>query len=328
MSPMCVIMCPEADVVPHGSDLYTYCGISTSALVVFDWLITLGDEISYIWASPMKAASWLFMANRYLLLTSVALSLVTLGPVSSQSCTVIQWIFAICLYSGDLVAAVFSACRAYALSRQSKALAIITLILASAPLIMNCIHFSVWIQVVNLPAPLNCSVQDNAPPSLSWRLLVFTRACQLVADLLVVAVTWKATKHIMQNQDVLGGRPSYSMVLLVNGGASFVILAVLNIMHIVLSLLSIEPEFSTGSYADPFLTMLSPVLISRFLLALQKVNHTMESSGDMPTLPSLAFAGGGNLPAFIASFGDPMPIGITARTSCVETIGTGVAEIE
>jgi len=37
-----------------------------SNLWIFDWLMTLGDEVKYAWSGRKSLGFWIFLANRYL----------------------------------------------------------------------------------------------------------------------------------------------------------------------------------------------------------------------------------------------------------------------
>lgn len=53
-----------------------------TALVFFEYLITLNDEVDLLWKRKWNAATWIFLFNRYLLIATVVSSIT---PYSSQA---------------------------------------------------------------------------------------------------------------------------------------------------------------------------------------------------------------------------------------------------
>ncbi|KAL1940433.1 hypothetical protein VTO73DRAFT_9005 [Trametes versicolor] len=168
----------------QGAATYLSCGIAVTALLLYDVLLTSGQEYCYVWISPKTRLSrFLYLCNRYMLLLSVILDLGTI-PSSSDtmlvfnhsshvlsddrppiSCAFIVWL-AVALNLLSLVgSATFTTLRIYALSRKNSILSGIALVLSMAPFVVNA--STAYQQLArNLPAPLNCVQINTASRSL------------------------------------------------------------------------------------------------------------------------------------------------------------------
>ncbi|PIL34326.1 hypothetical protein GSI_03101 [Ganoderma sinense ZZ0214-1] len=63
-----------------------YCGVAVTALVVYDWVVTLPRELQLFWtgkARPLSAI--LYFSNKYLNLLAQAINLVEYGPISDEA---------------------------------------------------------------------------------------------------------------------------------------------------------------------------------------------------------------------------------------------------
>ncbi|KAJ3008483.1 hypothetical protein NUW54_g3141 [Trametes sanguinea] len=113
-----------------------------TALMVYDWLISLDQEIATIWSKPRTGASVLYLFNRYSLLVSYVLNISTIGRMSTQAHLLsVDPNLKLCRsamdqhWFGILVSA--QSCRVYALTGQNKALSGLTLALGMMPFIVN-----------------------------------------------------------------------------------------------------------------------------------------------------------------------------------------------
>ncbi|PSR75618.1 hypothetical protein PHLCEN_2v9019 [Hermanssonia centrifuga] len=54
-----------------------------SALVVYDYIITIDQEITLVWRRKWSLATWIFIANRYLMFANMIWSIT---PYTAQVC--------------------------------------------------------------------------------------------------------------------------------------------------------------------------------------------------------------------------------------------------
>ncbi|KAI0365857.1 hypothetical protein BV20DRAFT_1056130 [Pilatotrama ljubarskyi] len=286
------------------------CGIAVSVLLLYDTLLCADRESRLIWQRSKSVASALYFVNRYLPIVWNVLPLFTIYPVSDErylsSPRLLPHIIISCL--SLLGPAVFASLRVYALSEKSKALSAVTLVLSLAPFLITTTLLYRY-RIVNYPAPINCTSINTETPTTKLAYYVHpatlaSRACQILADLLVIGVTWRTTfQSVQMLQDTLR-RPSLHQVLLQNGSIYFCTLASLYILDVALEVHQISSIGQGGSYVTAFLDPLSSILNSRFLLDLREIDEKLVAGGSSVSQGSLHFAGADLQPSVqLPSFG-------------------------
>ncbi|KAI0730530.1 hypothetical protein C8Q76DRAFT_782247 [Earliella scabrosa] len=272
-------------------NILVYRQFSGAVLLVFDYLITIDQEISLYWTHRLNGAAVLFFLNRYFLMifnvcTTFATFLVNerwgsllcntrifpqaISPVSCPVFSKITWGLSFLPY---LVWAAFSSLRAFALSRSWPA-AIIVFILSAMIIVMNmsCYHFG--LSGADIPR-IGCTPISKCAGSTAManRLIIVPRVCLIVADSILVYITWSTVHDRLQvlQEDV---RYSFSKVLLRDGTAYFIVLSALNGLQLTLALLSITIPNSNASYVSIFTAPLTCILVNRFLLNLQAAERS------------------------------------------------------
>lgn len=56
--------------------------LCATALLVYDWCISLGGEATLFWRAPRTSASILYLFNRYCIMLEWVLAMITIQPVS------------------------------------------------------------------------------------------------------------------------------------------------------------------------------------------------------------------------------------------------------
>ena len=66
----------------------SHCGMiahtNPTALLAYDWCISLSSEINLFWRAPRTSASLLYFFTRYCVLLEWAIALITIHPVSDM----------------------------------------------------------------------------------------------------------------------------------------------------------------------------------------------------------------------------------------------------
>ncbi|KAL1937162.1 hypothetical protein VTO73DRAFT_14504 [Trametes versicolor] len=331
------------------------CGLATTALLLYDVLLTSGQEYRYIWRSRKSWISRiLYVCNRYMYLLYLLLNPGTIPSISdvvkvdayisdpsshvfsdaasAASCTLLVWLTKVLNVLDVIGPAMFTTLRLYALSRKSKTLGGVALVLGMTPFIVNA---SVAYQVVpiNLPEPLNCNQINTSSTRLNigWvvsflshsafcasrlpinmTVIVASRGSLILLDSLAAAVTWRQTRAAIQLRTGTEKRPSLEEVMWENGIVYFCTLFTMNVVNMVLVLLAIaiEPGLPS-SYVLLFVDPMSSILNSRFLLALHETNARLEGTAD-ESISSLSLdtgsgddrrAGSPELPEFLGVLG-------------------------
>ncbi|PIL32969.1 hypothetical protein GSI_05087 [Ganoderma sinense ZZ0214-1] len=322
------------------SDLRTslYCGYAVFALLVYDWLLCLGREVRFIWRWHSRAtgSSLVYAVSRYAVIISNLLSILTAYPMSDLRYLAGR------RFIGTIAFGAFSALRAYALSDRSKLFAAIIILLALPPPVMTIIQGSKS-EFQNLPSPFNCSISSSLSPTLSirgsygvdlvlrWMVLMpvgtvnlVSRAAQLAAELLVVAITWWYTYQLYHVwQDSLKVGRSFSSLLIYNGSIYFLFFSTWYIIDIVFNTAPVSSEalnvdsLLLTTFYDP----ITSILVCRFILALRQFDNRTASASYSRTgfrvgehlvttlVPEFATARQSDtLPSFIAPFSHPIHV--------------------
>ncbi|TFK79705.1 hypothetical protein K466DRAFT_415623 [Polyporus arcularius HHB13444] len=161
--------------------------------------------------------------------------------------------------------AVFSALRAFVLSR-SKLLGLLVLTLSSAPVGANLAQYGYPLAGENFP-PFGClQTGDIGPGTTTKFVIIISRVPLIVADVLLIYITWTKLGSRVHT------RLSLSDILLRDGIKYFVVLFIMNVLHLVLSVTAVAGDLE-GSYVTEFTAPITAILISRFLLELQEANQ-------------------------------------------------------
>ncbi|KAI0722609.1 hypothetical protein C8Q76DRAFT_782827 [Earliella scabrosa] len=177
-----------------------------------------------------------------------------------------------------------------------------------------------WDMSISWKLVLRAALSQNNQETFKMRFIV-ARSTAMAADLLVLAITWKATfKASREGIRALGGqRTSLSTVLFKNGVIYFMTLLIINILHLSFTLLSIGSSnlviSGNASSMIFFVEPLTAILVSRFLIDLQEANNAMLDQGSLASMGSLAFN------RFVGSLGSSLPAPLEDFTSASEPTG-------
>ncbi|KAI0652942.1 hypothetical protein C8Q70DRAFT_928904, partial [Cubamyces menziesii] len=108
-------------------------------LLVYEYVITFGQEVRYVWAQKKTGAAMLFLMIRYASLAEGVMEIFILLPIAGKLILIIPS----CTIPSDGLTRphiVFSALRTLALSDMNRALAIVTFVLACGPVIINLVR--------------------------------------------------------------------------------------------------------------------------------------------------------------------------------------------
>ncbi|KAI0722599.1 hypothetical protein C8Q76DRAFT_782821 [Earliella scabrosa] len=259
-------------------EVVIYINIAVGALLAYEYIVTLDREVNLFWTQKITMASVLFIANRYIALfvnlmylpydvtlqasTIIFIRLEQLSPLllpnrvltvrRRSSCKVNSYISTIMQYSQYIPWAVFSAMRAFALSSRTWPLALGVFVLSLGPSVINFYGFRVVVFIDS--DGFGCGLASTQPVDIANMLTVVSRSTLIIADLLVLAVTWKATfKTSRENVRALGQRMSLSAILFRDGVIYFVTLAIMNVLHLSFTLHSHNWEITVRSLHQPVL---------------------------------------------------------------------------
>ncbi|PCH38941.1 hypothetical protein WOLCODRAFT_146790 [Wolfiporia cocos MD-104 SS10] len=249
------------------SNLESYCISSGCALILYDYSLTLSQEIQLMWNKTSQGNTALFLMNRCVMI-SIVVSYIFMVPwvdltnANLPISVAERMIFLVEVATDASLAmwAVVSAFRVYAVSHRCWSLAILTLLLGSAPLATNLTlearsYFFVDNALVDQLEHLSTSTIS--------KLGLAARICLIISDALVITITWYMLHNHETRLALAQRRLSLSQLLIRDGTLNFTLLLVLNVIGVVLNNLQV-------TYGFVYLTdAATTVLISRLMLNLR-----------------------------------------------------------
>ncbi|KAI0722673.1 hypothetical protein C8Q76DRAFT_719712 [Earliella scabrosa] len=247
-----------------------------ATLIVYEYVTTIGQEVELFWTGNRKATmgSILFFVNRYLPLLVNLMYLK--NPVPVKSCALFIYTSSILQVLQYLPWAIFSALRAYLLSARALMIGLSVFLLSLVPFVLNLVFLGQFLPMSN---SVDCRSNDIPEANQSIRtdmiFLVVSRTCDIMADILVVWVTWKATYTTQNTFRECTKRVSLSSIMFQDGVTYFLVLLLMNVLHLSFSLRSIAnaDTINHASIISFISDPLTAILISRFLMDLQQSNH-------------------------------------------------------
>ncbi|KAI0646257.1 hypothetical protein C8Q79DRAFT_926268 [Trametes meyenii] len=247
-----------AELIADFQSTYTYnlTFLGAVAWLVWEYVITFDREVSLVWSRKVNSAAVVFLLNRYIMLIQFAVQLPLSFTISDES------------VAPYFVWAAFSALRAYAMSNRTWPVAIIVFLLSITPAGYNIYNFAQLVPI-NLPAPIFCIPSfPGITPTFIDHWTTATRICLIVADALVICVTWGRTYRFRVSAVEANVKTSLLTLLLRDGTIYFIILLILNILHIIVRITA-QANFIT-TFEEP----LTSILISRFIMNLRELDYT------------------------------------------------------
>jgi hypothetical protein len=205
-----------------------------SALVFYEYIITLQDEIDMIWRKRWNAATILFMVNRYLMLLYNAVGLVI--PTTLRSCTAVQILLDILTVLLFVVFAVFATLRIYAIWNRNIPISLLILALYLVPVVSNTYAFATDTIgfFVDPDAGPQCFETSKLSNGVNSRLALSTRLCLMVADAIVLLLTWRKTFGMRTRASKLSVNTPLLTLIIKDGTIYFIALLLMNIAQIIM----------------------------------------------------------------------------------------------
>ncbi|KAM5543477.1 hypothetical protein V8D89_002728 [Ganoderma adspersum] len=243
------------DPVPHLQQVFIadYIHVSGTTLLFYDYLITFPREIRQIWSRGHVGITLLYAGTRYSALAARLILILAQTSWKGQnylrsvgfwckslrianlialatSCSVLLWSQGIAEVVVFLSIAVFSALRAYALSGKNRLVLAMTMLLGLGLPAAHAYEISrATIQLNTLSA--GCDSSLSIPPALYPIVAFGARGTTMGAELLVVAITLRATCRWYVSQASHTSR--LDRILLRDSLLYFLALLLLNALNIV-----------------------------------------------------------------------------------------------
>ncbi|KAI0754211.1 hypothetical protein C8Q80DRAFT_1094190, partial [Daedaleopsis nitida] len=283
-----------------------FLSCAATALVLYEYIITIELEVQQIWRRKISGASILFILTRYLTLLNRVFVVIGLGltRVLACSCRTITWLQAVTTSILVVVMSAIAGIRVYALWNRDIRLFALVILCGVFPAIANLFIRSaslVYIVPTNL---YSCQAAPTAMSAVAYvGVSIATRAAAILADGLVVVLTWIKTYRVYVLTRKFEFRNNYAMLILRDGGYILVALAVW-----VLNLVAIIYIMNVGANVlNDMIVTLSSILMARFLLNLRVQRDRVESG---PYSTDLSSAGSLSTLNFIPDLASSMGVSV------------------
>ncbi|KAM5541305.1 hypothetical protein V8D89_004859 [Ganoderma adspersum] len=259
-------------LIPLGDSAVRNYGMSASfAWLLFEYFITLDQEVDLFWGQKITGASVLYLSNRYLpLFCSLWWVPWWRQSLSFNGYEILGGLMEYAIY---VPVAAFSALRVYALSGKSNKWAIVTFLLSVSPCLIALVVCP-WITFQTDPSTA-CRLQYNIPfvvQAILRRSVLAGRLFLILADIVVLSITWSTTfKHWKLKCNI----PTISGIIFRDGTIYFVAQLFLNAFYLVSMLLppDIFDVENLNSIASLLILPTTSILVTHFLLDLQHASR-------------------------------------------------------
>ncbi|KAI0706941.1 hypothetical protein C8T65DRAFT_651390 [Cerioporus squamosus] len=227
------------------------CSAASTTFLIHEYIVTFDKEVEYFWVKRPNCGSFFFLFSRYIPLVIKAIDMCGYIHMSDKPLFYLS-------------CATFTSLRAWALSGRNRAFTVFIALLCLAPTVA----FR-WVQVRNDPT-FGCMNGSTIPVTLASGLLTAGRGPVILADLLVIALTWyTAYKAGVLWQTAHWLRPSFWRTFTRDGRA----ILTMNVLRLCFALRVITPvDVNPACYVILFTEPVTAVLICRFLINVQEVN--------------------------------------------------------
>lgn len=239
---------------------------AASAFILYEYVISMNNEVEFVWKSRPGASSILLLSLRWTLLAQAVMIL--LPSPSIEECSTRTVIQLVPTLLGLIQTAVFSALRVFAISDHNRYVFGVVLLLGLTPVVLNT-HALIkhGVPVGYISKRVQDSFVCNPPtPELLTAAIGYAyggRLPLIISESLVVGLTWAKTYRVFLTGHRLGVASSLTTCLLRDGSLYFIIFLIINVASIVLLM------HPTTGPISPVLDIIPPVLTARFIMNLR-----------------------------------------------------------
>lgn len=265
--------------------------LAISIVPIYEYLATLDQEVATIWQRKLTWYSALLLFNRWTMVLQGLFNTVGTGslqlPVAMSAveklgvtltCRDVILAEEIFASVGFLLVSAFSALRIFALYNRNRFL--FSIILAPALLTVGFNAFFVSrLQYSYLGPPLYaCMAEVQMPPTFNRIIVIVTRIPVLIADGLVLWLTWAKTYHHVQEAKKAGIHMPIVACLISGGTVYFVSVFLIHVVQLAVANAVPDALRLGGTFVGAFVYVLPQVLVNRFMLSLRRIGEQFVDS--------------------------------------------------
>ncbi|KAF9811469.1 hypothetical protein IEO21_06585 [Rhodonia placenta] len=205
-----------------------YIEVMAMSLFVYDSIISFDLEWRTVWSRKVTGASALYITLRYVTFITMVLDVTNFSASYNVSLNYIGFQLLHPIFTGRMhcLRDIFGSGRVYAIDGHQWTKATVVMILGLVPVVLNIAN--VWA----IESSLSTSKHDKY-------VLLATRTCVLMSNLLVVVSTWQATRT-NRAANMRNSKGSLTTTLMRDGIVHFALVVGINIADITSALLTGE----------------------------------------------------------------------------------------
>ncbi|KZT73590.1 hypothetical protein DAEQUDRAFT_754423 [Daedalea quercina L-15889] len=209
------------------------CTAATFSVYLYDRLLTFSREVDVIWRLPTRSFSCLYAALHVSAILYFAANIATWAGLDCQRDRLVYPVYAASWCTLSTLLAVITALRIYGVNccvgrRWLVPAVVFALFLPSSAFAIVSVLYTFYQPT---PYPIRCLI-DSTRFFFTMRYEIIVRACSIVADSVVLLVTWRATyPNYKQARGINLKTPILlTQQLLKDGTLHFLVLLVLNVV--------------------------------------------------------------------------------------------------
>ncbi|KAI0754165.1 hypothetical protein C8Q80DRAFT_1350032 [Daedaleopsis nitida] len=279
-----------------------YSEFAACTLLVYDWILCMDREVEHFWMRKFTPATLLYLVNRYsgvLCCFFVILHLHSWWGQNVESCKFIIGVEMVTCILVLVTCAIFSAMRVYAVCNRSKlVLAFITAVVLIHPVVTTFTCTQLAIITISTPEGVECAsmplidfeLYANCDSSFQHLRTRGARASVIFADALVVIITAIQTQKLRKRLNGMQSKGARLLwVLMKDGTVYFAILMIIYIVSV-----AIGEIYEYTDMMISWISVLSTMIVSRFMLELREVDSGYGGNDTVPSIPLQSIVFGKN----------------------------------
>ncbi|KAJ3006810.1 hypothetical protein NUW54_g3795 [Trametes sanguinea] len=264
--------------------------------LVYDWLLSLDEEIHYVWPKAKSGASVLYLLNRYVQIVLALLAWTQITSDEVQCDELDKYSFGAhygsCSCCVLLSTGVCSYTSKQMVIRECASSRLDALLHEYGQLVSAEGHESpttswVCFNIADITTALSEWLAHHCFNPLSGLIaclgVLIARTPLILSDLMVVIITWTKLFSDYQSASDVTTKVTLYKVMMRDGTLYFVLLLIMNILQVIFIALSLdititETGAAESSYVLKFLDPLAALLICHFILNLRAANDPSSTS--------------------------------------------------